>query len=55
MGQDLVNSTWRTIYLDQPGLGLSREYLIEGMEEERVEHYFDYMKTVSFFAFAQFN
>ena len=48
IGQDLVNSSWRTIYLDQPGLGLSREYLIKGMEEERVQHYFDYMQNVSF-------
>ena len=47
VGQDLVNSTWRTIYLDQAGLGLSREYLIKGMENERVQHYFEYMKTVS--------
>ena len=47
MGQDLVNSTWRTIYLDQAGLGLSREYLVKGVENERVQHYFGYMKTVS--------
>jgi len=47
VGQDLVNSTWRTIYLDQAGLGLSREYLIKGVENERVQHYFEYMKTVS--------
>ena len=47
VGQDLVNSTWRTIYLDQAGLGLSREYLVKGVENERVQHYFGYMKTVS--------
>ena len=51
VGQDLVNSTWRTIYLDQAGLGLSREYLIKGVENERVQHYFEYMKTVRLIIF----
>ena len=44
---DLKNSTWRTIYFDQPGLGMSREYLIKGLEEENVRHYFNYMQKVN--------
>jgi len=44
---DLKNSTWRTIYIDQPGLGVSREYLIKGLEEEDVRHYFNYMQKVA--------
>ena len=44
---DLKNSTWRTIYIDQPGLGVSREYIIKGLEEENVRHYFNYMKKVT--------
>ena len=43
---DLKNSTWRTIYIDQPGLGVSREYLIKGLAEEDVRHYFNYMQKV---------
>lgn len=44
---DLKNSTWRTIYFDQPGLGMSREYLIKGLDEENVRFYFDYMQKVA--------
>eukprot|EP00093_Oithona_nana_P004800 04800.XXX_207388_208497_1 [CDS] Oithona nana genome sequencing. len=44
---DLKNSTWRTIYFDQPSLGMSREYLIKGLEEENVRHYFNYMQKVA--------
>ena len=44
---DLKNSTWRTIYIDQPGLGVSREYIIKGLEEENVRHYFNYMQKVT--------
>ena len=31
------NSSWRAIFLDQPSLGLSREYLIKGFEDEDVQ------------------
>lgn len=44
---DLKNSTWRTIYIDQPGLGVSREYIIKGLEEENVRHYFNYMQKIA--------
>jgi len=44
---DLKNSTWRTIYFDQPDFGLSREYLVKGLEEENVGHYFNYMKKAA--------
>ena len=44
---DLKNSSWRTIYFDQPSLGMSREYLIKGLEEENVRHYFNYMQKVA--------
>ena len=44
---DLKNSTWRTIYFDQPDFGLSREYLVKGLEEENVGHYFNYMQKAA--------
>ena len=44
---DLKNSTWRTIYFDQPDFGLSREYLVKGFEEENVGHYFNYMQKAA--------
>merc|ERR1712141_568799 len=44
---DLKNSTWRTIYFDQPSLGMSREYLIKGLQEEDVRHYFNYMQKIA--------
>ena len=34
---DLKNSSWRILDLDQPGLGMSREYLIKGLEDEDVQ------------------
>ncbi len=34
---DLKNSSWRVLDLDQPGLGLSREYLIKGVDDEDVQ------------------
>ena len=34
---DLKNSSWRVLDLDQPGLGLSREYLVKGLEDEDVQ------------------
>eukprot|EP00095_Tigriopus_kingsejongensis_P002953 snap_masked-scaffold243_size241480-processed-gene-1.14 protein:Tk02953 transcript:snap_masked-scaffold243_size241480-processed-gene-1.14-mRNA-1 annotation:"PREDICTED: neprilysin-2-like" len=44
---DAKNSTWRTIHLDQPVLGLSREYLIEGLEDQHVKAYFKYMQDIT--------
>lgn len=29
--------------LDEPGLGLNREYIIHGLENESVKAYYDYM------------
>jgi membrane metallo-endopeptidase-like protein 1 len=33
---DLKNSSWRILDLDQPGLGMRREYLTKGLEDEDV-------------------
>ena len=34
---DLKNSSRRILDLDQPGLGMSREYLTKGLEDEDVQ------------------
>ena len=34
---DLRNSSWRTLDLDQPRLGLSREFLVKGVEDKDVQ------------------
>ena len=34
---DLKNSSWRILDIDQPTLGMSREYLIKGPEDEDVK------------------
>ena len=34
---DLKNSSWRTLDLDQPGLGMSREYLMKGFEDKDIQ------------------
>ncbi|TRY72219.1 hypothetical protein TCAL_03874 [Tigriopus californicus] len=44
---DIKNSTWRTIYFDQGLLGMSREYLIKGLADEDVRHYYNYMQKVA--------
>jgi len=44
---DLKNSSWRILDLDQPGLGMSREYLMKGLEDKDVLAYFNYMKDVA--------
>ncbi len=33
------NSSWRAIFLDQPALGLNREYLIKGKDDKDVQAY----------------
>ena len=44
---DLKNSTNRVMYFDQASLALSREYLIKGVEDEDVTHYYNYMQRVN--------
>ena len=44
---DDKDSTKRSIFLDQPSLGLSREFLVKGVEEDYVKHYFTYMKSAA--------
>ena len=34
---DLKNSSYRILDLDQPGLGMSREYLMKGLEDSDVQ------------------
>ena len=34
---DLKNSSWRILDLDQPSLGMNREYLIKGFDDEDVQ------------------
>ncbi|TRY73034.1 hypothetical protein TCAL_01898 [Tigriopus californicus] len=46
---DLKNSSWRILDLDQPGLGMSREYLIKGFFDEDVQAYLHYMIDVATF------
>ena len=47
IGTDLKNSTFRTMYFDQAQLGMSREYLIKGLDDEDVRHYFNFMQKVN--------
>ncbi|XP_062561585.1 neprilysin-2 isoform X2 [Armigeres subalbatus] len=43
VGTDLKNSTRRIIDTDQAALGISREYLVKGMENPIVSAYYSYM------------
>lgn len=43
VGIDLKNSTKRTIDLDQSTTGLSREYLVKGLEDKIIQAYYSYM------------
>ena len=44
---DLKNSSWRILDLDQPGLGMSREYLTKGLYDEDVQvRYFSTLKLI---------
>lgn len=47
VGTDLKNSTARIIDLDQGALGLSREYLIKGMDNKLVKAYYSYMVDIA--------
>ena len=40
---DSKNSSWRVIDIDQASLGMSREYLINGIDDDDVTSYFNYM------------
>ena len=44
LGRD---STKRSIFLDQPSFGLSREFLVKGLDAPFVKHYFAYMRSVA--------
>ncbi len=44
---DLKNSSFRILDLDQPGLGMAREYLMKGLGEPDVQAYFEYMMDVA--------
>lgn len=44
---DLKNSSFRVLDLDQPGLGMAREYLMKGIGEPDVQAYFEYMMDVA--------
>ena len=41
------DSSKRSIILDQPSLGLDREFLVKGLDEPYVQHYFSYMKSAA--------
>ena len=43
VGQDAKNISYRVWNIGQPKLGLSREYLIKGLEDKDVQHYYKYM------------
>jgi len=47
VGIDSKNSSWRLIDIDQASLGLSREYLINGLEDDDVASYYNYMVSVA--------
>jgi len=44
---DSKNSSWRVIDIDQASLGMSREYLVNGIEDEDVNSYYNYMVNVA--------
>jgi len=44
---DSKNSSWRVIDIDQASLGMSREYLINGLEDDDVTSYYNYMVSVA--------
>lgn len=44
---DLKNSSYRILDLDQPGLGMAREYLMKGVEDPDVKAYYEYMLDVA--------
>merc|ERR1719516_673698 len=49
IGTDSKDSTLRRLEVDQPSLGLSREYLIKGIEDKDVQAYLEYMVSTAIF------
>ena len=47
MTTDPKNSVRRIMEVDQFSPGLSREYLIKGINDEDVNHYYNYMQRVT--------
>ncbi|XP_055853046.1 neprilysin-2 isoform X2 [Episyrphus balteatus] len=47
IGVDLKNSTKRMIDIDQSAIGLSREYLVKGLNDTLVLAYYDYMVDIA--------
>ncbi|XP_044267679.1 neprilysin-2-like [Tribolium madens] len=47
VGLDFKRSTRRLIQIDQPGLGLSREYLVKGVNDKIVKAYYEYMVDIA--------
>ena len=47
MTADLRNSSWRVLDLDQPTLGISRDYLVAGLQHTEVAAYLAYMVDVA--------
>ncbi|XP_063903436.1 neprilysin-2-like [Zophobas morio] len=47
VGLDFKHSTKRLIQIDQPGLGLSREYLVKGISDKIVKAYYEYMVDIA--------
>jgi len=53
VGTDSADSTLRRLEVDQPSLGLSREYLIKGFEDKDVQAYYRYMVDIAVFLGAE--
>eukprot|EP00092_Neocalanus_flemingeri_P016471 GFUD01017824.1.p1 GENE.GFUD01017824.1~~GFUD01017824.1.p1 ORF type:complete len:761 (-),score=194.29 GFUD01017824.1:231-2513(-) len=49
IGTDSRDSVKRILEIDQPGLGLSREYLIKGFKDKDVQAYYNYMVQTAVF------
>ena len=47
VGTDDKDSSSRKIHMDKPSLGMSREYLVKGLEDKDVQSYFTYMKEMA--------
>merc|ERR1712123_213855 len=53
IGSDSKDSEKRILEIDQPGLGLSREYLIKGFNDKDVQAYYNYMVQTAVFMGAE--
>jgi len=49
IGTDSKDSLKRVLEIDEPGLGLSREYLIKGFNDKDVQAYYNYMVQTAVF------